>query len=282
MAAGLADVGRVPQLIFDVQDYVTCVAWGQFSDELLRWLGRSAFHRRCLGRAGRNSDFSERTCGPADRANHRGPASSRRLCWNQIHPKACSRARRVVAAARGRPVVDFGARRSRAPTRLARSRAPVISAGAAGTSNLLAARQYKILTPTPWRTVLLRSSTVRWPLSVRPPTQPPCCFDTTTRYAGVDHFTELAKRGYNRRCARSGWRPDERPAICARLDTAPVLLRSRPSRRRPRRNRIVSAFGCPLSDRRLRRGHPAHRGSRRARAGHMAYSRRGRPFSSGR
>ncbi|EFD45906.1 conserved hypothetical protein [Mycobacterium tuberculosis T17] len=75
MAAGLADVVEFLEAFrFDEQDLRYLRGLGQFSDEFLRWLARSAFHRRCLGRAGRNRDFSERTRGPADRANHRGPA----------------------------------------------------------------------------------------------------------------------------------------------------------------------------------------------------------------
>ncbi len=52
-----------------------------------------------------------------------------------------SKAARVVAAARGRPVVDFGAARSRHRRGL-QGRAHQLSRGAAGMSNLLAARQW--------------------------------------------------------------------------------------------------------------------------------------------
>ncbi len=65
---------------------------------------------------------------------------------NQIHLQSviASKAARVVEAARGRPVVDFGARRAHGiDAALKVARAGYI-AGIAGTSNLLAAREYGI------------------------------------------------------------------------------------------------------------------------------------------
>jgi nicotinate phosphoribosyltransferase len=65
---------------------------------------------------------------------------------NQIHFQSvvASKAARIVDAAAGRPVVDFGARRAHgtdAALKLARAS---FLAGAVGTSNLLAARRYRI------------------------------------------------------------------------------------------------------------------------------------------
>ena len=65
---------------------------------------------------------------------------------NQIHVQSvlASKAARVVDAARGRAVVDFGARRAHGTDAALKVARTSYLAGAAGTSNLLAARQYGI------------------------------------------------------------------------------------------------------------------------------------------
>ena len=65
---------------------------------------------------------------------------------NQIHLQSviASKAARVVEAARGRPVVDFGARRAHGTDAALKVARACYIAGLAGTSNLLAAREYGI------------------------------------------------------------------------------------------------------------------------------------------
>src|SRR5271165_5467331 len=65
---------------------------------------------------------------------------------NQIHLQSviASKAARVVDAARGRMVVDFGARRAHGTDAALKVGRTSYLAGAAGTSNMLAARQYAI------------------------------------------------------------------------------------------------------------------------------------------
>lgn len=65
---------------------------------------------------------------------------------NQIHLQSvlASKAARVVTAARGRTVVEFGARRAHGTDAALKAARTSYLAGAAGTSNLFAARQYGI------------------------------------------------------------------------------------------------------------------------------------------
>ena len=68
------------------------------------------------------------------------------LVLNQIHLQSvlATKAARVVDAARGRVVVDFGARRAHGTDAALKVARTTYLAGAAGTSNLLAAREYGI------------------------------------------------------------------------------------------------------------------------------------------
>jgi nicotinate phosphoribosyltransferase len=65
---------------------------------------------------------------------------------NQIHFQSvvASKAARLVDAAAGRPVIDFGARRAHGTDAALKMARASYLAGAAGTSNLLAARRYRI------------------------------------------------------------------------------------------------------------------------------------------
>ena len=65
---------------------------------------------------------------------------------NQIHLQSvmASKAARVVEAARGRPVVEFGARRAHGTDAAVKVARAAYLVGAVGTSNLLAARRYRI------------------------------------------------------------------------------------------------------------------------------------------
>lgn len=65
---------------------------------------------------------------------------------NQVHLQSviASKAARVVEAARGRPVVDFGARRAHGTDAAVKVARACYLAGMSGTSNLLAAREYAI------------------------------------------------------------------------------------------------------------------------------------------
>ncbi|MGZ4509771.1 MAG: nicotinate phosphoribosyltransferase [Mycobacterium sp.] len=65
---------------------------------------------------------------------------------NQVHLQSvlASKAARVVEAARGRPVIDFGARRAHGTDAALKAARAGYLAGMAGTSNLLAAREYSI------------------------------------------------------------------------------------------------------------------------------------------
>jgi nicotinate phosphoribosyltransferase len=149
---------------------------------------------------------------------------------NQTHLQCVltSKAARVVDAARGRPVVDFGARRAHgADAALKVARASYL-AGAVGTSNLLAARRYGI----PAFGTMAHSFVQAFDTELHafgafarhyPGTT--LLVDTYDTLRGVDHVIELAHRlgeRFNVRAVRldSGDLDALSKAVRARLDAA--------------------------------------------------------------
>lgn len=137
-------------------------------------------------------------------------------------------AARVVAAARGRPVVDFGARRAHGTDAACKVARTSYLAGAAGTSNLLAARQYGIPTFGTMAHSFVQafdSEVAAFEAFARLYPATMLLVDTYDTLRGVDHVIELAKRLGNRfdvRAVRldSGDLDELSKATRARLDTA--------------------------------------------------------------
>ncbi len=121
---------------------------------------------------------------------------------NQIHLQSviASKAVRVVEAARGRPVVDFGARRAHGTDAALKVARAGYLAGMAGTSNLLAAREYAIPAFGTMAHSFIQAFADEldafaafarlYPGTV-------LLVDTYDTLHGVDHVIELVKRGFN-------------------------------------------------------------------------------------
>ncbi|WP_052662506.1 nicotinate phosphoribosyltransferase, partial [Mycobacterium tuberculosis] len=132
------------------------------------------------------------------------------------------------AAARGRPVVDFGARRAHGTDAACKVARTSYLAGAAGTSNLLAARQYGIPTFGTMAHSFVQafdSEVAAFEAFARLYPATMLLVDTYDTLRGVDHVIELAKRLGNRfdvRAVRldSGDLDELSKATRARLDTA--------------------------------------------------------------
>jgi nicotinate phosphoribosyltransferase len=118
---------------------------------------------------------------------------------NQIHLQSviASKAARVVDAARGRMVVDFGARRAHGTDAALKVARASYLAGVAGTSNLLAARQYGI---PPFGTMAhsfiqaFDDELDAFGAFARLYPGTTLLVDTYDTLIGVDHVIELAKR----------------------------------------------------------------------------------------
>ncbi|MET2930222.1 nicotinate phosphoribosyltransferase [Mycobacterium tuberculosis] len=230
MAAGLADVVEFLEAFrFDEQDLRYLRGLGQFSDEFLRWLAGVRF----TGDVGAAPEGT--VIFPNEPAVQLiAPIIEAQLVetfvLNQIHLQSvlASKAARVVAAARGRPVVDFGARRAHGTDAACKVARTSYLAGAAGTSNLLAARQYGIPTFGTMAHSFVQafdSEVAAFEAFARLYPATMLLVDTYDTLRGVDHVIELAKRLGNRfdvRAVRldSGDLDELSKATRARLDTA--------------------------------------------------------------
>ncbi|ORV68480.1 nicotinate phosphoribosyltransferase [Mycobacterium gastri] len=146
VAAGLADViDFLESFRFDGQDLDYLRGLGQFSDEFLGWLAGVRFTGEVWAVPEGTVVFPNEpivaVIAPIIEAQ-----LVETFVLNQIHLQSvlASKAARVVGAARGRPVVDFGARRAHGADAALKVARTSYLAGAAGTSNLLAARHYGI------------------------------------------------------------------------------------------------------------------------------------------
>ncbi|MFY2556798.1 nicotinate phosphoribosyltransferase [Corallococcus terminator] len=146
LAAGLEDVlDTLEQLRFRAEDLEWLASQGRFSDRLLGWLERFRF-------SGDVDAMPEGTpvFGQEPLLEVRAPLPEAQLVetylLNQVHLQtlAASKASRVVTAAAGRPVMEFGLRRihgTDAGLKVARA---TYLAGVESTSNVLAGRRYGI------------------------------------------------------------------------------------------------------------------------------------------
>jgi nicotinate phosphoribosyltransferase len=146
LACGIATVvEQLEQLRFSDPDLVYLRSLGRFSEACLEWLSRFRFTGAVHAVAEGTPVFANEpileVVAPLPEAQ-----LVETLVMNQIHVQTllASKAARVVAAAAGRRVVDFGMRRAHGiDAAIAAARAAYI-AGAAATSNLVAGRQFGI------------------------------------------------------------------------------------------------------------------------------------------
>ena len=73
-----------------------------------------------------------------------------------------SKAARIVAAAQGRRVIDFGGRRAHGIDAAVTGARAAYIGGADATANVYAGRRYGVPSPAPWRTASSSRSTTRW------------------------------------------------------------------------------------------------------------------------
>ncbi len=146
MAAGLPDVlDFLESFHFDRQDLEYLRGLGLFSDEFLAWLSGVRFTGDVWavpeGTAVFPNEPIVQVIAPIIEAQ-----LVETFVLNQIHLQSvlASKAARVVDAARGRIVVDFGARRAHGTDAALKVARNSYLAGASGTSNLLAAQRYGI------------------------------------------------------------------------------------------------------------------------------------------
>lgn len=208
MAAGLADVVEFLEAFrFDEQDLRYLRGLGQFSDEFLRWLAGVRFTGDVWAAPEGTVIFPNE---PAVQLI--APIIEAQLVetfvLNQIHLQSvlASKAARVVAAARGRPVVDFGARRAHGTDAACKVARTSYLAGAAGTSNLLAARQYGIPTFGTMAHSFVQafdSEVAAFEAFARLYPATMLLVDTYDTLRGVDHVIEVGQAaGQSLRCAR--------------------------------------------------------------------------------
>ena len=146
LAAGLEDVlDFLEDFGFDEQDLQYLRTLGLFGDKFLEWLSRVRFTGDVWAVPEGTVVFPNEPI-----VQVIAPIAEAQLVetfvLNQIHVQSvlASKAARVVDAALGRTVVDFGARRAHGTDAALKVARTSYLAGAAGTSNLLAARQYGI------------------------------------------------------------------------------------------------------------------------------------------
>ncbi|POX90540.1 nicotinate phosphoribosyltransferase, partial [Mycobacterium kansasii] len=137
VAAGLSDVvDFLESFRFDEQDLDYLRSLGQFSDEFLRWLAGVRFTGEVWAVPEGTVVFPNEpivaVIAPIIEAQ-----LVETFVLNQVHLQSvlASKAARVVGAARGRPVVDFGARRAHGADAALKVARTSYLAGAAGTSN---------------------------------------------------------------------------------------------------------------------------------------------------
>lgn len=121
---------------------------------------------------------------------------------NQIHLQCvlASKAARVVEAARGRPVVDFGARRAHGTDAALKAARAGYLAGMAGTSNLLAAYQYEIPAFGTMAHSFIQAfddELTAFAAFARLYPGTTMLVDTYDTLRGVDHVIELVGRGFD-------------------------------------------------------------------------------------
>jgi nicotinate phosphoribosyltransferase len=148
MAAGLSDVlDFLEALRFDQEDLDYLLGLGLFTNEFLQQLSEVRFTGDVWAVPEGTVVFPNepivQVIAPILEAQ-----LAETFVVNQIHLQSviASKAARVVDAARGRPVVDFGARRAHGTDAALKVARASYLAGVAGTSNLLAARGYGIPT----------------------------------------------------------------------------------------------------------------------------------------
>ena len=146
MAAGVPDVLDFLETFgFDEDDLQCLRALGAFREEFLEWLSGVRFTGDVWAVPEGTVVFPNepivQVIAPIIEAQ-----LVETFVLNQIHLQSviASKAARVVDAARGRMVVDFGARRAHGTDAALKVGRTSYLAGAAGTSNLLAARRYGI------------------------------------------------------------------------------------------------------------------------------------------
>jgi nicotinate phosphoribosyltransferase len=146
VAAGLADVlDFLEALRFDDDDLRYLATLGRFPDDFLEWLRALRFTGSVFAVPEGTLVFPNepivQVVAPIAQAQ-----LAETFVLNQVHLQTvlASKAARIVDAARGRPVVDFGSRRAHGiDAGLAVARTSYL-VGASGTSNLHAAREYGI------------------------------------------------------------------------------------------------------------------------------------------
>ncbi|WP_426748888.1 nicotinate phosphoribosyltransferase [Myxococcus faecalis] len=146
VAAGLEDALQTLEgLRFESEDLAWLESTGRFSDRLLRWLERFRFSGDVDAMPEGTPVFAQEPL-----LEVRAPLPEAQLVetylLNLVHLQtlAASKASRVVEAARGRPVMEFGLRRIHgADTGLKVARAAYL-AGVDSTSNVLAGKRYGI------------------------------------------------------------------------------------------------------------------------------------------
>lgn len=146
VAAGLEDVlAFLENFRFSADDVDYLRRLGSFSAELLEWLSRARFSGDVWAVPEGTIVFPHEPL-----VQVRAPIAEAQLAetfvLNQLHVQSvlASKAARVVQAARGRSVVDFGSRRAHGTDAALKLARVSYLAGAAGTSNLAAARAYEI------------------------------------------------------------------------------------------------------------------------------------------
>lgn len=146
MAAGLSDVlDFLEALHFDQEDLEYLLGLGLFTSEFIQELSEVRFTGDVWAVPEGTVVFPNepivQVIAPILEAQ-----LAETFVVNQIHLQSviASKAARVVDAARGRAVVDFGARRAHGTDAALKVARASYLAGAGGTSNLLAAREYEI------------------------------------------------------------------------------------------------------------------------------------------
>jgi nicotinate phosphoribosyltransferase len=146
LAAGLSDVlDYLEALRFDQQDLEYLHGLGLFTNEFLQQLSETRFTGDVWAVPEGTVVFPNepivQVIAPILEAQ-----LAETFVVNQIHLQSviASKAARVVGAARGREVVDFGARRAHGTDAALKVARASYLAGVAGTSNVLAAREYGI------------------------------------------------------------------------------------------------------------------------------------------
>jgi nicotinate phosphoribosyltransferase len=146
LACGLHTVlDYLETLRFSDDDIAYLASLGQFSDRFLAWLGDFRFTGEVHAVAEGTPVFANE---PILEVTAPLPQAQlvETFVMNQIHLQTvlASKAQRVVSAARGRPVVDFGPRRMHGIDAALKAARAFHIAGVAATSNVLAGKQYGV------------------------------------------------------------------------------------------------------------------------------------------